>query len=79
MTDNYTPGNQNLDSYVGEKPHCVSDEASAPILQNVQTNYYPNQNNYPNNQTVSPGYNDNTQHYEQSYYMNKFNTNAKKY
>ena len=76
MTDNYTPGIQNPNNYPVEKPLYDSGEASAPIPQNVQPNYYPNQNYYPNNQIVNPGYNSNTNTYEQPYYVNNMNTNV---
>ena len=80
MTDNYTPGLQSPINYSGEKPYYVNDEASAPVPQNVQPKYYPNQNNYQNNPTVDPGYSSsNINTYEQPYYMNNMknmNTNV---
>ena len=56
MADNYTPGLQSPINYSGEKPYYDNGEASAPVPQNVQPNYYPNQNIYPNNPTVNAGY-----------------------
>ena len=79
MTDNYTPGIQNHNQE--EKLLCASsNEASAPIPQNGQPNYYPAQNYYPNSLTVNPGYSSDTINTnEQSYYkndMNNTNTNV---
>ena len=72
MTDNYyTPGLQNPINYESqEKPYYDNGESSAPIPQNFQPNYYPNQNNYQNYPTVNPGSNTtNTNNYEQPYYV----------
>ena len=80
MADNLTPGLQSPINYSGEKPYYDNGEASAPVPQNAQPNYYPNQYNYPNNPTVNPGYSSsNINTYEQPYYvnnMNNMNTNV---
>ena len=78
MADDCTPGLQNPLNYQSqEKPYYDNGDFSAPIPQNFQPNYYPNQNNYQNYPTVNPGSNTtNTNNYEQPYYVNNnANTN----